>query len=211
MAETHTGFGSWDLALARWGGDHATAGSARAMRDVSLLGGTTGVIAAALLVAALSATRRRWGSVVGFLTVVVAGQFAVANLIKVAVGRHRPDLHQLTGFSGSSFPSGHATAAAATYGAAALLLGRGRSRRTRDALAAVAVAIAVAVASSRVLLGVHWFTDVLAGMAVGWLWLAVCSIAFGGRFLHFGAPVAAAEEAEEAAGSAVDAGPAAGP
>ena len=61
----------------------------------------------------------------------------------------------------------------------------------------IAVAIAVAVASSRVLLGVHWFTDVLAGLALGWAWFALGAIAFGGRLLRFGAPVEAAERVDE--------------
>jgi hypothetical protein len=56
------------------------------------------------------------------------------------------------------------------------------------------VAVAVAVAGTRVLLGVHWLTDVLAGLAVGWAWFALWSIAFGGRLLHFGAPAELAEE-----------------
>jgi membrane-associated phospholipid phosphatase len=40
-----------------------------------------------------------------------------------------------------------------------------------------------------VLLGVHWVTDVAAGLALGWSWFALCAIAFGGRLLHFGAPL----------------------
>ena len=61
----------------------------------------------------------------------------------------------------------------------------------------IAVAIAVAVASSRVLLGVHWFTDVLAGLALGWAWFALGAIAFGGRLLRFGAPVEVAARVDE--------------
>jgi membrane-associated phospholipid phosphatase len=51
------------------------------------------------------------------------------------------------------------------------------------------VGLAVAVAASRVLLGVHWLSDVIGGLALGWAWFALCAIAFGGRLLRFGAPV----------------------
>ena len=56
-----------------------------------------------------------------------------------------------------------------------------------------AVGIATAVACTRVFLGVHWLTDVMAGLLIGWSWMALCSIAFGGRLLIFGQPVAVAE------------------
>jgi membrane-associated phospholipid phosphatase len=39
-----------------------------------------------------------------------------------------------------------------------------------------------------VLLGVHWFSDALAGLAIGWSWFGICAVAFGGRLLRFGAP-----------------------
>ena len=78
---------------------------------------------------------------------------------------------------------------------------RGRPSRSSPAaggaprlagLAGVAVGIAVAVAASRVLLDVHWLTDVLGGLALGWAWFAACAIAFGGRVLRFGAAAQAA-------------------
>jgi undecaprenyl-diphosphatase len=57
-------------------------------------------------------------------------------------------------------------------------------------LIAVAVAIAVAVGASRALLDVHWLSDVIGGLALGWGWFALCAIAFGGRLLI---PTAAAD------------------
>lgn len=212
MIHGHTGLARWDLRFARFGADHASSGSTAFLRDVSQLGGTIGVISIALVVAAIEYRRLRSRAVVGYLVVVVAGQFALSNGIKVLVGRKRPNLLHLTGFSSSSFPSGHATAASATLMACAFLIGRRRPVRRRAVLAGLAAALAAAVAASRVLLGVHWFTDVLAGLLLGWAWFAMCSIAFGGPLLRFGAPARQAEriadsETSASAGRSVGTGP----
>ena len=66
-------------------------------------------------------------------------------------------------------------------------------------LAGVAAGIAVAVAASRVLLDLHWLTDVIAGLMLGWAWFAVCAIAFGGRILRFGAAASTAARAAKTA------------
>ena len=66
-------------------------------------------------------------------------------------------------------------------------------------LTGLAAGIAVAVAASRVLLDVHWLTDVIAGLALGWAWFAVCAIAFGGRILRFGAAAETVSPAAETA------------
>jgi hypothetical protein len=72
--------------------------------------------------------------------------------------------------------------------AVALLLGRGRSRPVRAALAAGAFLAAFLVAASRAMLGVHWLTDVIAGVIVGWTWFFLVALVFGGRFLRLGEP-----------------------
>ena len=195
MVRSNSGLVFYDGAFARWGSQHADAESTQGLKLISVLGGYQFLLVASVAVAALEYRRGRGKSVIALLVLVVGGQFAVANAVKLIVGRTRPDLARLTGFSGSSFPSGHAAAAVASFSAFSLLLGRARSPKTKAALAAITVGISVAVAASRVLLGVHWFTDVLGGMAIGWIWFTVISIAFGGRILRFGSPVARAEAA----------------
>ena len=194
MEQHNAGLARYDLSAARWGAEHATKGSTRFLKDVSLFGGSTVIIAVAVITAVVEYARTRRAAIFGFMTVVVAGESIVTWATKTIVARPRPNIHRLTGFSGASFPSGHAAAAAATFAAVAFLLGRRRSPRTKALLAAAAAAIAVGVATTRVLLGVHWLTDVLAGLAVGWAWFAISSIAFGGRVLAFGRPAEVAEQ-----------------
>jgi membrane-associated phospholipid phosphatase len=194
MARRNQGIARWDIRLARLGAQHETHLSTTVMRDISLLGGTLGIILIAVSITALEFRRIRQKSAVAFLVLVVAGQFALSNSVKIIVDRARPDIDRLTGFSGASFPSGHATAAAATFAACALLVGRSRRRRLKALCAAVAGGVAVSVAATRVFLGVHWLTDVIAGLFLGWSWFALCSIAFGGRLLRFGAPIAESEQ-----------------
>jgi undecaprenyl-diphosphatase len=117
--------------------------------------------------------------------------------IKELLDRVRPTANPIAHTLGPSFPSGHTTGAAACFAAFALVMGRGRSRNVQALLAGAAVFVAIAVAASRVLLGVHWLTDVIGGLALGWAWFALCSIAFGGRLLRLGAPIEAATRVSE--------------
>jgi membrane-associated phospholipid phosphatase len=199
MVRTQRGFARFDGAAARFGESHATEISTDVLRLVTQLGGSVVLVPLAFLLGVFESRRRRSWSSLAFLAVVFLGQLALTEAIKVSVSRVRPDLLRLTGYAGYSFPSGHATLAAATFAAFALLLGRGRCRRVRTALAAAAVGMAVLVAASRVTLGVHWLTDVLAGLILGWTWFAVTSLAFGGRRLRFGDPVLVVDRAVDVA------------
>jgi membrane-associated phospholipid phosphatase len=192
-----TGLVSLDRSAATWGSQNATSLSTAALRLVTQMGATVTITILSIAVAIFEYRRAPSRSVPGYLALVVIGQLVIVNLIKLVIARARPAIDPLAGFSGASFPSGHTTAAATFYAAAALMLGRGRSLRARSILAGIAVGIVLAVGASRVLLGVHWFSDVLAGLALGWSWFAICSIAFGGRLMRFAAPVEAAQVAAE--------------
>jgi undecaprenyl-diphosphatase len=116
--------------------------------------------------------RHAWWALV--LIAVPTGMLA-NNGIKHLVGRSRPVLDDpLVRVTTLSFPSGHALAATLFYGALCLVvLAHVRRRGWRMAAVAVTLAMIALVAASRLYLTVHYFSDVLAGIAFGVAWLAL--------------------------------------
>lgn len=185
--------GSWlasaDASVAKWGSEHGRSDTVEVLRAITQLGSTYAVIAVLAVTAVVDYVRRRNVEVFGFVLAVGGGELILANVLKVIVSRARPDVLHLVAVQGYSFPSGHATAAAATWSAVALVLGRDRSRKVRAVLAGAAALVAGSVAASRALLGVHWVTDVIGGLALGWGWFMLVAIVYGGRAQRMGDPV----------------------
>jgi undecaprenyl-diphosphatase len=146
-----------------------------AMRDLTALGGTPFVVAITLAVAGYLLMADKPGAAV-FVLVAILGAALLSYLAKDIIVRPRPELvpHAVTVVT-SSFPSGHATGAAATYLTLGALLARLQPRRRlKIYLLTLAVTITVAVGLSRLYLGVHWPTDVLAGWTLGAGWALTC-------------------------------------
>jgi undecaprenyl-diphosphatase len=198
MVDRSSGLAEWDEAVAEWGSRNATSWSTRVLDALTDLGGTRPLVVAVAAVAAFDVVRHRNINVVLFLLVVLVGVVLINNGLKWLVDRERPSVTHLVGTSGSSFPSGHSAAAAATWFALALVIARHWSRPWRATAAGVAALVTVTVASSRALLGVHWLTDVVAGVMVGWGWFLLSALAFGGRFQRLGEPAARVATSTEA-------------
>jgi undecaprenyl-diphosphatase len=180
-----------DRWAAAWGSRHGTLATVEVLRWITQLGGSAVVITALAATAAYDYVQRRSREVFLFVLAVGGGELVLANVLKLIVRRDRPAVLHLVGAHGFSFPSGHTVSAAAAWTAIALVVGRGRRRRVRAAWGALAVLIAISVAASRALLGVHWLSDVLAGLAIGWGWFALVAIFFGGRAQRLGDPITA--------------------
>jgi undecaprenyl-diphosphatase len=115
----------------------------------------------------------RAGSARGAVAIAASlgGAMLIADLVKQLTQRPRPTVEHLQAVTGSSFPSGHATQASAFWLALALALPAvGVPRRLARAACAAALVIALAVAWSRVYLGVHYPSDVVAGLLLGGGW-----------------------------------------
>jgi undecaprenyl-diphosphatase len=143
--------------------------------DVTALGSHAVVLMVVFAVAGFLALRRLWRPMWLVLAASLGGMMLSA-VTKELVGRERPDVvPHLREVMTPSFPSGHATLAAAVYmtlGAVLAQIVSGRYTRLYCLLLPASVVIAVGL--SRVYLGVHYPTDVLAGWALGLAWAVIC-------------------------------------
>lgn len=137
--------------------------------------GTVPVMSGLALLLMLFVYRRQWRAVAVAWTLVMLGGKLVEDVLKHVFHRHRPigALHYLNGAS-YSYPSGHSMGAMIGYGMLAyMVLLRVRRPPLRAAVTASAALIILVIGLSRLVLAVHFFTDVIGGYAAGAVWLAL--------------------------------------
>jgi undecaprenyl-diphosphatase len=142
-----------------------------AVRDLTALGSTSFLLLLVIASVGYLILLSKWRTAL-FLAVSIGGGVAAGFVLKAGFDRARPDLvaAQAEVFT-SSFPSGHAMSAAVTFlTLGALLAGSHSRRRVRAFLIVTAALLTVLVGLSRVYLGLHWPSDVLAGWAAGAAW-----------------------------------------
>jgi undecaprenyl-diphosphatase len=144
-------------------------------RDITSLGGATVLsLMTAAVVGYLLVDEKR--AAAGFVLASVSGGAALSAILKLAFARPRPNIvPHLVEVHTASFPSGHAMLSAVVYLTLGALLARVEGPpRIKIYVLTVAILVTFLIGLSRVYLGVHWPTDVLAGWCAGAAWAMLC-------------------------------------
>ena len=167
--------------------------SVQLARDMTAFGGPVGIGLITGVVAGYLALERRFGLLTFLLASTLSGT-ALGLFLKELFHRPRPQIvPHLTDISTASFPSGHSMLSSVAYLTMAALLARAVSQlRLKIYFLTVAVVLIGMVGFSRVYLGVHYPTDVLAGWCVGSAWAIICCVA--AHFLSRGRAFPQAEQ-----------------
>ena len=147
----------------------------RLMVTLSELGGSTVLLAVVITVSLWLIRRRAWRDLGYVVAAVTFGRLVVATL-KITLRVARP-VPLYSGFEAYSFPSSHATMSMVVYGIVAVLCAEELRSRWRPLPIGVAAMLVSGISLSRLYLGAHWLSDVLAGLALGSTWVALVAIA----------------------------------
>jgi membrane-associated phospholipid phosphatase len=167
-----------DAAVSEWLHTHATGTATVVLRAVTQLGGAQLLLGITLVAVVVLLLRRRVAHA-AFVVAALAGGEALNWALKAAFERPRPWFSDPLAIAGGfSFPSGHAMVSLTVYGALAFVVAaNARSRRTQVVALAGALVLVLAIGFSRVYLGVHYVSDVLAAYCAGLAWLTLCAMA----------------------------------
>jgi membrane-associated phospholipid phosphatase len=167
----------WDVHFATWLHVHASQPLVRVF-EVVTYAGNAAVLGLVVLTAAVVLFRRNKINEAALLIVAFGGAVVLNGLLKLVFHRSRPEL-AFVHLDTYSFPSGHAAVSAATFTAAAWLLGlRYRTWRARLLVGLATLAAVAVVGFSRLYLGAHYLSDVLAGISFGVAWATLCLIGY---------------------------------
>ncbi|NMM13878.1 MAG: phosphatase PAP2 family protein [Rhodoferax sp.] len=164
-----------DLRVAQWFHEHATPLLTQTMRVVTNIHSTLPMTTAVVLIAAYLAWKKNWYWLI-CVTITVPFGMLLNVLMKYAFHRARPNFDvPILELATYSFPSGHVAGSTLFYGVlAGMLVTQIVAWRWRVMIVLVALAMVVLVAITRMYLGVHYLSDVLAAVAEGVAWLALC-------------------------------------
>ena len=173
---THDPLTNFDLALTTWIRAHTPPLGDRIFTAVSLIGSPIAMAAVGMIGAVIIIVRRKWLELAAWVAGFI-GAGVLSYILKIVIQRPRPV--GATAFlhgESFSFPSGHALGSLVGYGMLAYVIGSNwiTTTRGRFRLVIATAVLVVAIGISRLYLGVHYFSDVVGGYAVGVLWLSVC-------------------------------------
>jgi len=166
---------AFDEAILRWLSAHHSKALTSAMLEITTLGtGTVLLMIVCVAALFLTLTKHKYSALL--LLVATSGGLLLDMVLKLQFNRPRPHVFIWgTQAFGSSFPSGHAMGATITYSTVAYLAARLHRRAwARWLTMSVALLVILLIGVSRVYLGVHYPSDVLAGMIMGLAWAAFC-------------------------------------
>jgi membrane-associated phospholipid phosphatase len=175
-----------DSAVHRWLELRRTPGLDRLLVGITELGDAKVALPVAAVAIALFAGLKRWREAL-FLAVAIAGAAGFVAGLKRVIHRARPvDIYD--GVAEYSFPSGHAAMSIVLFGFLAFLLAVRAEPALRRTLYSGSIVLVLLIGFSRVYLGAHWLSDVLAGLAFGLVWNSVLAIAYLQPFAGNGPP-----------------------
>ena len=166
----------WDVRFATWLHSHASDNLVTFFKIVTWAGNSALLL---VVVGALAAVFVRRGRANDALVLILAlgGAGVINALLKLVFQRPRPEL-AFVHLETYSYPSGHAAVATATYTTLAFVLARRAGVLRTIAIASAAIVLIALVGFSRLYLGVHYLSDVMAGTCFGLAWASLCLIAY---------------------------------